>query len=1178
MMAAMLELRVLGVPMLCRGQDTIALPIRKSMALLLLVASHREGLPRSRVAGLLWPDLDESSGRRNLRRELARLRECGAGDAVRVDGDRLAAGDGLARDVDVFDRSAGEGRAEDALALWRGPPADGFSLGDSQAFDDWLEGERGRWRESRRSALLAAAAASEARGEPARALGHVEALLADDPLQEQHYRQAMRLLAACGRRETALARYEHCRELLRSELGLAPMAETEALAAMLRSERGPVASTPAAAPAAPPDPGGRPTSLPERLPFVGRGAEVAALEAAWSAGRAIVIEGAGGVGKSRLATDFAAAHGPHALARCRAGDGEVPYASFSRALRALMGPVPARPDALPEWAGAELARLIPELGSAPPPLRTDEEKNRFFEACASAWQALAAGDFDAVVVDDWHLADAASRTLFAFIMRRRHEAGSGGVREIVALRPELDAEGRAGLDALVGSTGASHLQLPALTGDEVLELVQRLSGAGAPTRFAQRLERATGGNPFFLAETLRHLTESKLLTVDASGAWQTPFDASTEDYREIPVPASVQEAVLARSRRLPLATQRVLEAAALCEEPFAPALLAPACALSELEALLAIEAAVIAGLLQEHQTGGYAFAHDLVQQALSAALSPERRRLAHRRLALGAEAAGAPPALVAAHHEASGDLPRAVAHRQAAGDQARRLGALPDAIAHWSKALADRPGASQEVALRHRLVRAAYDRTDFVAVREQAHALGRLLAAGPVLTAEEKVATSIGRALALARGGDGAGALALLDALPGEPAGRQRFDALWARAVAMEETGRTDLAAAAVQTALALPDLTDIDRVELLDFAFLCDTNSGRPKAALVHADAALALARRLGDAHGLARGRFRRGIVLLHADDAEGAAAELLAAAGDAQRLGLVHLARMALYNLTCAHATVGRHAQALAAAERGWNLSPPLAESDFRVMYRLAMVDAHFALGDLGACWRETAPAVDEAMRNDDPRVRIGAVACTLEPLGLLGEQALARRLVATVTADDTRALKGSADEMWIVIAQFELRHGDAAAAQRALASLDATGEVVLARARMRGAQARAELALLQGDAAAALALLPADDDLGMNGELRTRGLALRVAAEAARGEVSAASVAAAAATLAMQSEHAIATLELHAALAHATRAGVAGLPAGAESAYAAYAAKLATTLQDWPAQQQAFVLNGG
>jgi hypothetical protein len=175
-------------------------------------------------------------------------------------------------------------------------------------------------------------------------LQRFEQLLALDPLQEQHHREAMRLFAATGRREAAIAQYERCRAVLRDELGLQPMAETEALAASLRgAPQLAVAAAalvpPIARPSASPSTPGVPC-MPAQLPFVGRTAEAVRLEEAWCAGSAIVIEGEGGVGKTRLALDFASAHGPYALARCRSGDADIPYASFARALRTLAGPNP----------------------------------------------------------------------------------------------------------------------------------------------------------------------------------------------------------------------------------------------------------------------------------------------------------------------------------------------------------------------------------------------------------------------------------------------------------------------------------------------------------------------------------------------------------------------------------------------------------------------------------------------------------------------------------------------------------------------------------------------------------------------------------------------------------------------------------------------------------------------
>ncbi len=1210
-MQRMLRLKFFGRPALLRDDVVLPLSTRKSLALLLLLARSREPLPRVRVVALLWPALQEQIGRRNLRRELARLREASAADAVTAEGDRLALAAEVDSDVGAFESRLDAGQPDAALSLWQGAPADGFALGDADAFDDWLAQQREQLNNWRRQALSVCAAAHEAGGDLARALACVEALLADDPLQEQQHRDAMRLLAASGRREAALAQYERCRSLLGSELGLTPMAQTETLAASLRgvlttravpaaagaplasispldplsplSQLSPLAAWAPALPLvplvhslSPPASVSLRARLPDHLPFVGRSAEVMALERAWGAGRMIVIEGEAGVGKTRLATDFAAAHGPFAMARCRSGDSDLPYASFSRALRALIGPTPTPtlPD-LPAWVGQELARLLPELGMAPPPIRSDEERSRFFEACARGWQALAAENFDAVLLDDWHLADPASRALLGFVAKRRSEAAgadSSGAREWLILRPELDEASSLVLQGLIEATGATRLHLQPLAGVAVFDLVRQLSGAGHPVRFAQRLEQATGGNPFFLAETLRHLAETDLLSSDASGGWHTPFDDATHDYRELPVPASVLDTVLARVQRLPAASRRVLEAAALAAEPFAPALLAPACALSELDAVQAIEDAVAASLLHEHPAGGFAFAHDLVQQALNGALSSERRRLVHRRLALGAELAGAPAATIAAHHEASGDAARAVAHRIAAGDHAQRLHALSEAMAQWAKALADQPTPTQALRIHERLVRVCHQHSVIDAVRAQADALAALLASG-TLSSEERIEATVSRGLAMARAEQSEQALTVLDTLPQAMDELQLGRALAVRCIALHNLGRPDEARLASQAALALKTLPDLDRVELLDLAFISDHEAGRAESALAHADAALALSRRNGDEHGIARGHFRRGIMRLQLHDGVGAEAEMLAALEGAERLGQVTLGRVVLYNLCCVYSAQTLYPQSLAALQRGWAMTPPMQPGPLRVMYRLGEIDAHFALGDLGAVWQTLQLAVPEAMAQGDPTISISAAMCGLEPLGLLGEVALARHLLASITDDAARQMLLTAQELWVALAQFEIKQNDAAAAASVLAQIATTGDVFVTRVRLRLDLARAELALLVHDPQAALAALPADDAIGMNGEMRTRSLALRVAAQAALGGLDAFTVAAARAHFAAPSEHLIATLELHTALARASRAGTSGAPEEAQADQAAFVATMAATLQAHPTQEAAF-----
>jgi len=1162
----MVELELLGPVVLRRADRVLPLSIKKTQALLVLLALQ------PRAAALLWPQLDESTGRRNLRRELARLRETGAGEVVLAEGDVLTLASTVCCDVLHFQAECGAGQPDSALERWHGPPADGLALDDAEAFNEWWAPERERLLGLRRSALAASAAAHEARGDRATALQRIESLLADDPLQEQHHRDAMRLLAAMGRREAALAQFERCAALLRSELGLAPMDETAALAAQLRSTAAASGSLPAPAVASAAPPEGPKALLPEQLPFVGREAEVAALEAAWRSGRCVLIEAEGGLGKSRLATDFAAAHGPYALVRCRASDSAVPYAAFTRALRALAGPTPDL-AALPGWAQQELARLLPEWGEPPPPLRSAAERNRFFEACAMAWLALTAESFDAVILDDWHHADAASGDLLAFIAQRRHENALTGARELVLYRPELAAPASASLRRLQDSSDALQLRLAPLAEDAVLALLQILSGVAKPLRFTARLQQATRGNPFFLAETLRHLAERRLLSSGPDGVWHTPYDSDTQDYRELPVPRSVHEAVLARVQRLGPAVQRVLEAACLAAEPFAPGLLAPACALSELDTVLAIEHAVDASLMREHEAGGFAFAHDLVQQALDGSLAPERRRLVHRRLALGAEAAGAGPALIAAHHEASGDATRAVVHRMAAGDQAWAKFAWAEAIGHWQQALADGATVAQAAVLHRQLMRVGHLCQQQDLSLEHAVLLQALLA-GPELSALQSaddrvlMLTDVARYLAYSE--KQPEALALLNTLPAATTDLQRARVLAVRAEVRKELGHVDEAVAAARAALALQAMQGRERADLLSTLALTLHQAGRlPEAVQVLKDCA-ELSAELHDDVGAVRARYQLGTFLAGLGNAE-AEAELLSAASMAERVGASTMQCAVLYSLCTLYANQTRPAQVLQTATRGWQMQPPLPAGGLRVMYRLAFVDAHHALGDLGAAWQHAAAALAEAGKLNEVYVQVSSLSTCLELVTLLGEQACAGTLRQSLGPDLLRQMPEHANDLWLALAKSALLQQDAAAAAQALAQV--TGDIGIGRIAVFNALLSAELALVRGQVDAALALLPAPQDEGMNDESRLRALALRVrACSQTHAALDTPLMAECSAALHTEPVHATAALYLHAALAAAAAQGVAGVPATAAADAAAHLARLCQSLQAHPAQQQA------
>jgi len=213
----------LGALVLRKNGAVLPLSIKRIQALLVLLAQEGE-LPRGRIVALPWPALDESTARRNLRRELARLRAAGAGDFVQADGDRLAIPPAVEISARTFEAAPPAQRPKDALALWRGPRADGLHLDDAARWNEWMALERRRLDALHAQVLALSAAQREAAGAFELALERIRTLLSADPLQEQHHVAAMRLLERLGRREAALAQYDGCVRLLADELGLEPMA------------------------------------------------------------------------------------------------------------------------------------------------------------------------------------------------------------------------------------------------------------------------------------------------------------------------------------------------------------------------------------------------------------------------------------------------------------------------------------------------------------------------------------------------------------------------------------------------------------------------------------------------------------------------------------------------------------------------------------------------------------------------------------------------------------------------------------------------------------------------------------------------------------------------------------------------------------------------------------------
>jgi DNA-binding SARP family transcriptional activator len=560
---------------------------RPKQVLEILLAARGHRVPIDRLADLLWGDRlpqDPAAAlqtfisvlRRRLSPDRRRAREL---VVTEPDAYRFAI-ELVDLDLDRFDQlleRSGQAATrdarrllQDALALVRG------EVLEDEPYASWAEDLRGTYRGRALGAHLDAAEAALAECDYAAALTHAQAAIGLDRFAERAHRTTMLALYALGRAHEALDAYRRMRELLASQLGLDPTAETRTLeTAILRQED--VCSL------LPRPIGEQGTSAAGRaLRLLGRREELQALTD--TVRRSLegefalaMVEGEGGVGKSRLLNELTASLGDVRVGRatCSPLERDLPYVPLAAALRDALGNVEADP------ARPALAGILPELavarhGRDVAPLDALE-----------ALVALVAQNAPLVLaLDDLQWADATTIAAVGYLQRRCAHVPAAVV---VALRSE-DAPPHHPLHRL---SPTAAVRLEPLTPKELAPL-------GMPD-----LHGATGGHPGFVADAIANGARREL-----SGA--------------------LADMLLSRCRMEGRDAYRILASAAALEQPFEPELLAEMLRVDSAELTEELDRLRDRRLLRASGLR-FRFRYDLVRHALVQDLSPARRRLLTQR-------------------------------------------------------------------------------------------------------------------------------------------------------------------------------------------------------------------------------------------------------------------------------------------------------------------------------------------------------------------------------------------------------------------------------------------------------------------------------------------------------------------------------------------------------------------
>jgi class 3 adenylate cyclase len=457
--------------------------------------------------------------------------------------------------------------------------------------------------------------------------------------------------------------------------------------------------------------------LPSRLAVrpavgvVGRATEMlamtdAAKRVAGGEGREILlVSGEAGLGKTTLVAEaawVAFETGACVLFGHCEEDLATPYQLFAEALGHYV--TYASEDQLlahVQAYGSELSRLVPALASRipnlPPSKATDSESERFllFAAVVGLLSTVSAHQPVIIALDDLQWADKGSLLLLRHLFTAEQKMrvlvlGTFRDGELTRSHSLTDT-----LAALHRVSGVSRIELAGLDDTGVAAFMEAAAGHTldeAGVGLAQALYLETDGNPFFVGEVLRHLTDTGAIYQDDLGRWTT--ESSVE---LTALPDSVRVVIGARVGRLGEDAERVLSVAAVIGRDFDLDLLSRATKTSEDGLLDILEAAAAVALVREPAvaSGRYNFAHALIQHTLYEDLGPNRRARAHRRVAEALEdlCGGRPAARVGelSRHwmRASQpiDIDKAIKYSRQAGDAALAALAPADALGYYAQAL-----------------------------------------------------------------------------------------------------------------------------------------------------------------------------------------------------------------------------------------------------------------------------------------------------------------------------------------------------------------------------------------------------------------------------------------------------------------------------------------------------------
>lgn len=703
-----LTAQLLGSFQLTYGTTAVSLPSRATAKTLLayLLLHQTQTHTRAQLADLLASDVSEEQARRVLSRALWHIRQSLPIPLLEREGERITLSPEIPLRLDVTEFSdlvnphllspqlndKAAAALQKAVSLYRGELL-------SEFYDDWLLLRRELLREKYLHALWLLSKWEKENGRFQSALHHLLQLSQADPLREEAHCEIMRCYLLLNRPNAAMRQYELCVHLLQTELQLEPEPTTRQLWQDIRARREAHSTlVPMAAH----------SRVWQKPPLIGRQTKRKIIlqqlqHAKQGEGNLILLEGNAGSGKTCLcqtAVKDAAWRNIEVLGSDTTEIGQdVPYQALIAAVQTALTPLwiaQLQQQIEPMWLQL-LAPFLPAFANPDEvavPIN-DEEINTISHQqmrVQEAWIQLLIGWSQLtplfLVIEDVHEADPASLALLTLLAHRLHTVP---IVLLLSYREDAARQDEALWHWLqtMDETAVSHrISLSNFSAVETGQFVRALLALEtAVPQLTQQIFQITGGNPFFILETLNILEDTDILKRDERGNWRTQWDEINLTDHEIGLPARVELAIAQRMSRLDKDAQRLLLQTAVLRSDFNLNLLHAISPFPLSRTLIAINQLVQRHFIIE-LPDSYTVAHHMIRQTAYAQLTTGEKQHAHQQAALALQA-HKPQEIeaLAFHHAQAGNILAALDYYLQAAQQARQQFALQVAKSHLDKAI-----------------------------------------------------------------------------------------------------------------------------------------------------------------------------------------------------------------------------------------------------------------------------------------------------------------------------------------------------------------------------------------------------------------------------------------------------------------------------------------------------------